>query len=908
MEVQSAVNGSVEPAPNRFDAINAKIDELAAKLLPPIPHLLHVPTKDPYRGHRAWETNRLTPFETWEFEQLQYMTLVPGDVRGVARPRGGWEDEINAMSPAAALSRSRSGTATPRDGDRDAAKPRAKISLADYKKGVRAKKPDNPATGEKKSDAQASSEKKGEAQVRTRNGDRTSQLDDKADHGKLTQNTSSASANVVESIRSQDKSNSSQRQPESSTANRQATSNASLARSSQNRKDGEPRADSAPLSRTSETPNLKRPLDRSEAPQPEKRQKIEAKALPPHTAGHQRNTSDPMARLFGGGSRSKPTTPKPVASSSKGDLSEVKKSLSSEKGDRSRDDSLTPNIPEMPRLLSPLPEYLTSPNPVRDNNGINNVKADRNRSRSPVKKSDTANKLKGMESTRKRQDDEFALPELLTPDLPPNVEQLLAKSRQPAAAKRLSTSTVQGRHERSRKPDTPGVARKAPKPSAAERRRISESLVETKPEERVHEFLVKIKYKKSLSKRIERLLALKPVPNPELAELTNGIVASKTVPKSQGGKRPRANTVEEKDDSRGGKRPRANTAEEADAPYSQLREKADDKIRRIRSNTADQADLASGLASKRLKVPTKLDSNRLTAPSTPVESAFRSPALAPPSNSRLLDTPKSTPSKLEAPRSATKRMIDSIGPNNALTPQAGSVSTPASTEKPKINGHDPKPAELDHWRRVQQKYMALGTKLKRERDAFFKPELKGNLPQAKQLGCVAGVESLISYIVAFDAADRVFKITGKRNNGADWITLFPLLEMIHRHTGEYLVLDTVIMLLGGIASSALATVQSRFVTEGVAASEMERTQFIREVCANNRRRGDYWGKYQGLCRVLEREHADLMRKGTALSFVQCAGGQDLPIEKVKVEAWDIVREYVKKNDIKWQSELGFEGL
>lgn len=140
-----------------LQATDAKIDELQANFLPPIPHLLSVPTKDPYRGQCLWETNRGTPFETWEFDQLQYMTLIPGDVRGVARPRGGWEDEINARSPYN-MSRSRSGTITPQ-GERDPNKPRAKISLADYKNGKRApKKPAEPQlamlAGKSKEEAQ----------------------------------------------------------------------------------------------------------------------------------------------------------------------------------------------------------------------------------------------------------------------------------------------------------------------------------------------------------------------------------------------------------------------------------------------------------------------------------------------------------------------------------------------------------------------------------------------------------------------------------------------------------------------------------------------------------------------------------------------------------------------------------
>lgn len=138
MDRAKTPNGDSNLSP-AMQAVNATIDKLKSKLLPPIPHLLSVPTSDPYRGSLPWETHRNSPFEAYEFDDLQYMTLIPGDNRGVARPRGGWEDEINARSPYN-VSRSRSGTTTPQQGERGSAKPRSKMSLADYKSGKRVPK------------------------------------------------------------------------------------------------------------------------------------------------------------------------------------------------------------------------------------------------------------------------------------------------------------------------------------------------------------------------------------------------------------------------------------------------------------------------------------------------------------------------------------------------------------------------------------------------------------------------------------------------------------------------------------------------------------------------------------------------------------------------------------------------
>jgi hypothetical protein len=114
--------------PSAFARADKRINVIVQQILPDIPHLVSVPTKTPYQRQFPNE-NLNTPFEDWEVQNLQHMTLVSNGSRGVAWVKGNWLEEYNAASPYSGF---RSGTATPRS-ERDANRIRSKISLADYK-------------------------------------------------------------------------------------------------------------------------------------------------------------------------------------------------------------------------------------------------------------------------------------------------------------------------------------------------------------------------------------------------------------------------------------------------------------------------------------------------------------------------------------------------------------------------------------------------------------------------------------------------------------------------------------------------------------------------------------------------------------------------------------------------------
>lgn len=115
-----------------FACADKRIEVIVQQILPDIPHLVSVPTKTPYQRQFPNE-NLNTPFEDWEVQNLQHMTLVSNGSRGVAWVKGNWLEEYNAVSPYSGF---RSGTATPRS-ERDSNRIRSKISLADYKANKR---------------------------------------------------------------------------------------------------------------------------------------------------------------------------------------------------------------------------------------------------------------------------------------------------------------------------------------------------------------------------------------------------------------------------------------------------------------------------------------------------------------------------------------------------------------------------------------------------------------------------------------------------------------------------------------------------------------------------------------------------------------------------------------------------
>ena len=127
-----------------------------------MPHLLELPQQQKnFCEQTPHEANIPLKFRfsTLEWENMQYMTFVNVNNRGLTTTRGAWEDDMNSWGPAAdeADARSRSSSGTPNPNGPKKAKTR--MSFKDYKKyketGI--KPPSLPTTASPTPDIQSAS-------------------------------------------------------------------------------------------------------------------------------------------------------------------------------------------------------------------------------------------------------------------------------------------------------------------------------------------------------------------------------------------------------------------------------------------------------------------------------------------------------------------------------------------------------------------------------------------------------------------------------------------------------------------------------------------------------------------------------------------------------------------------------
>lgn len=128
------------------------LSQILAHISAQEPHLLTVPTDDPFRNPYYHEYEKM-PFEPHEVKALQYMTMISDGDRGVAAARGDWHDEIyNQSGSPAGSADARSSTTTPNPA-KEMKKAAVKLSISEYnnlKKGIKPSPKPVPADAERK--------------------------------------------------------------------------------------------------------------------------------------------------------------------------------------------------------------------------------------------------------------------------------------------------------------------------------------------------------------------------------------------------------------------------------------------------------------------------------------------------------------------------------------------------------------------------------------------------------------------------------------------------------------------------------------------------------------------------------------------------------------------------------------
>ncbi len=456
-----------------------------------------------------------------------------------------------------------------------------------------------------------------------------------------------------------------------------------------------------------------------------------------------------------------------------------------------------------------------------------------------------------------------SLPPLLSPTLPPIVEDELVRLQQKSAEKAeksAALNTAEARYEKARQPDTPGVARKTvtpkvghpPKKSQAEpsKPRASADRINTR-------YIVKLKYKKRRAHEIQRILRLTPRPDKTFLQLEKERLSGnkESLPKA-------VDTDEDEDDILLSK-----VASKPAAAPTVLKKRSSDSV----------DSRSSEPALKRAKVPDTIDASK---PRAPLDPPFKSPALTGPSQKNLLATPK----KGDALKSVTMRRVDS---NDGLsrTPQT-STSTPASAEKPRVNGDVRSNPDHDRLRADEKRLSDNALKLKRKMDELLKT--KGGNREAitdeeKKLGLCYGVESLVTYMNAWVTQEKILKHPSSKN----WVDGVRLWEFVDGQAKHYPVLAALCAQVGALFREEINKIYVDMLRE-----KKDSTTFIMDLQANSKGRDRCWyNVHRGRGALAELGIKELMGPWSGAS-------------EAMGYAVDVLERYSRKEKLGWKRDAG----
>ena len=400
--------------------------------------------------------------------------------------------------------------------------------------------------------------------------------------------------------------------------------------------------------------------------------------------------------------------------------------------------------------------------------------------------------------------------------------------------KSATLNTIEARREKARLPDTPGVARKTPKPKGAKvghppkRDKAESSKTAAVPEREVKKSLiVKLSYKKRQAKDIQRILALTQKPRGQMEKLEAGERLARERSIST------APPLNKDDDS----------DSEEDVPLSTSRATKNPVTAAAATSSKKRPGSSTDRnepAPKRSKLPENLD---VATASTPVTSAFKSPALSAPASAQksLLATPK----KGSAMKSVVMRKVDS-NDGLARTPQTTSTSTPASAEKPRTNGTEARPnPEVDKHRANEGKFYPMGTILTRKMDSLVSQKNRDSstpIPDSDlKAGSCIGVESLMAYMLSFHSRDRISQLRAGPPDPSTWEGFLKLQAFLYHNTRQFPELHALIEQLGALARDMLNRAyveQLAQLKDGTAFAKVEK--LAREMKENSRQRDLAW--------------------------------------------------------------------
>jgi hypothetical protein len=250
----------------------------------------------------------------------------------------------------------------------------------------------------------------------------------------------------------------------------------------------------------------------------------------------------------------------------------------------------------------------------------------------------------------------------------------------------------------------------------------------------------------------------------------------------------------------------------------------------------------------------------------------------------------STPKKGDAMKTVAMRRVDS-NDGNARTPQATSTSTPASAEKPRINGSSN--PEVDKLRQEEKRLTAQAGKLKHKMDDILAPQLKVSHSQRddtqRKLGLSTGLECIVLYMNAFSINARILRIQGQNLvlAAANWESILKLWAFMDAHMRDIPVLHSLSARLGALCREELRRV---YLDPGSREHKEREAKLVETLKGNEREQYALWRR------------ANSQRSVIAELGVQDVLGPWSSVEDATGFAMDVLGRFSGREKVEWKRD------
>ncbi|KAI4285009.1 MAG: hypothetical protein L6R35_004749 [Caloplaca aegaea] len=529
------------------------------------------------------------------------------------------------------------------------------------------------------------------------------------------------------------------------------------------------------------------------------------------------------------------------------------------------------------------------------------------------------------------------LPRMLSPTLPPNVEEQLAQLRGGNAQLKNKVGAAMAAESRA-KPAVNGhvtSGKTGPKPDGkSQSSSVSDSRITQ--HDRQH-LLVRLKIPKSLRKNCQRILQMQSRPR----KLPNqSVTIPSSGPRDRSTERPMTNggtsrQVQQNSGTNGDGKGRGEAISKPKAVVSGIGTPKPGEKRRQPEDNKESSQTSIPPSSKRQR----LSAGDLQRPTTPATSTVRSPNVPQPSNSQRsqLSTPKNslksaamqrigstdgdTQTPLGSMRINTPTAPDSVERSSNRDGRSSSNVSLASA----TNGVGPTD-EGARFKAEFNKYADMARSLKRGADTLAKSndgQVSTN-PVARKEGLAVAIETTLCYMLAFtlkDESDRIKRLPSER---AAWVSLLPyfrfLKSLLHDDDSPYLL--GFLYQLEAVCRETILQHDFERLERDVNATDEDFTTFRKQMAENRKMGMQCWIEGSNLLSLtdIEEQYPRTWNKQSKEPFSSRGkeklilkrygeGGYHLPlcliassIEAVRL-GWVLLREWCEKEGVKWDGKM-----